>query len=184
MKTLYLRMLKRLTSLEAASAEEFLQIELTKKQGGLDLDISVYEVADEEGSVVQSRVEHTASFLNPPAGDEAGICLRGFPQIDVLEEAGATCFEYTRSTHRTLRLLDEDELRQVVQAVLEDRIRRHRLAACDNMRSYVHRRLAVNDKEWVDLCDRKDRKKWKPWANAGQPVQSELFSPPMTSKDE
>jgi hypothetical protein len=169
-------MLKRLTSLEADSAEEFLAIELTTKQGGPDLSISVYEIRDAERFVIQARAEHTASFRNPPKAAEAAVSLHGIVQQAPLEEPGGTRFEFTQSTHRTIALMNEAELLNVAQGVIAQRDRQ-RIVECEAMRRYVRTRLEEKDSEWEALCQDEKRKTWRPWAWAGQSTIARFLTP-------
>lgn len=164
---LHLRMLKRLSSLEENSAEEFLAIEFMTRDGLPDLSISVYEIA--EKAVVQTRIEHTASFRNPPTAQEAAVSLHGFPDIDLSDEPGDTRFNFTTKAHRTLNLISEEELRGVVRSLIEELSARQRIAPYEVMRRYVRDRLEAKDAEWEVLCTDKQRKKWRPWALAAQP---------------
>ncbi len=164
MKTFHLRMIKRLTSLEEQSLDEFFIAEFMTKEGLPDLSISIYEVQDEEKVVVQTRTEHTASFRNPPTTHEAAVSLTGFPNVDVTEQPGGTRFDFTVKTHRTLNFINEEELRVAVCSVFEDLSARQRIAPHEGMRRYVCDRLEAKDEEWETLCADKQRKKWRPWA--------------------
>jgi hypothetical protein len=63
MSMLRLRVLKRHSSLETESLDDFIDTELCNKQGEPDLNLSVFDIAP--ACLIQTHAEFVVSFLGP-----------------------------------------------------------------------------------------------------------------------
>jgi hypothetical protein len=157
--TLRLRVLKRHTSLEV-SLEEFMKIELVAKQGGFDLNLSVFDIDAE--SVVHTHAEFVVSFLDPePKKTRGGLslsaCDAAFDAIPC--PATEMLFEYAKSCHLELRFLREADLRVLATQIYNERAVRQLAVSGAAVIGYGRNRLAAGDEEWTLACEVRPR--WK-----------------------
>lgn len=161
MKPIHMRILRRYTSLELSSAGDFYETELMTRDLLPDLELSVFDVEDEEPAVVQTHAEYAASFRDAPPGVREGIAITDCDGCDVVKAEGETAFSFTRDRHRELHFLDEHELRRLAEFVVTNLSGRRRGAEQERIRAYVRERLGTRDPEWIAACERRPR--WKKW---------------------
>lgn len=167
--SILLRSIRHVSSLALDTVEELIEAEFrSSKTGLIDLDLSVYLVTSEE--VTRARTEHRASFANPPDESQGSASLDGFHDFDVEKSPGGTSFAFTVEQHRTLKLVDLDDLKVLVEALINEPSRR-RTTSLDDMREYVSARLSAGDQEWDSLCARKNRKQWRRFATEKQSTE-------------
>lgn len=154
------RTLKRKSSLES-TAEEFCEIEF-HRDGAPDLDLSVYEIERSNENVSRTCAEHSAHCLGSPPSLFHGVDLSGHDDIDIDSNPGASVFEFTRTRHRSLQLIDESELIAIASTIINERSGRHQATPADQIQKYICDRLEAGDYEWTELCNEKP--KWGKWA--------------------
>lgn len=174
--TLLLRMIRRLTSLSLRTPEELMEAELLNSNGQPDIDLSVFEADDARELVVRVRTEFHASYKNPPNEEQGSVSLHGMDGVEVGVSRGTTSFSFTQGCHRSLRLLDGDEVREVAATMLKEAQARSRTVDVESMRGYARRRLEDEDPEWIELCKNKNKRRWRNWAF--EPHQSPPPPPP------
>jgi hypothetical protein len=162
MKPLRMRILRRYTSLELSSADDFYETELMTRERLPDLELSVFDVEDDEPAVVQTHAEYAASFRDAPPGVREGIAVTDCDGCDVVKAEGETAFSFTRDRHRELHFLDEHELRKLAESVVANLPERRRGADLERLRAYARERLGTRDPEWIAACEQ--RPTWKKWA--------------------
>ncbi len=165
-RPLRLRILKRHTSLELSSADEFYETELMTRERLPDLELSVFDVNDVAPDVVRTHAEYAASFRDAPPGVREGIALTDCRACDEVTVQGDTEFAFTRSQHRELHFLDAGELRELAASVVATLAERRRGAEQESIRAYARDRLSARDPEWLSACEK--RPKWSKWALKAQ----------------
>lgn len=171
--SLLLRVIKRRTSWEK-SAEEFYELELSNGAEA-DLNISVYEVRDDAQTVVRVISEHWASTKEPEPHSPCGAVDVSNTGNGTLEAVlGEGCFEFTRTTHRELRFMNESEVRGLARLLVSERESRTRTVEREKVRTYVAERVASQDAEWVHLAASKP--KWREWAGKRRNTPSNTSS--------
>ena len=154
------RRLRRLSSFESTDLDNVWKIEF-RNGTEPDTKISVYEVVDEQASVVRAQSEPCASVpLGPPRQDCDGISLSGLDGTEVVQTEGTTRFSYTRTTHREVRLDGLVALQAVVKRIAAEMKDRSRPAPKAAMKSYVRNMLDKQDPEWIAACN----EEWAKWA--------------------
>jgi hypothetical protein len=125
--------------------------EFPGKNGGLDLEPSVYELNDEgelHAQVVRACTEHAASLLHNPPNGGGGIDLAGLCRTQ--PTPGRTAFDFTRTRHHEIQLESAEDLRALVQGALTTYESRNQPVTRDEMLDYADARLAAEDDEWLD----------------------------------
>ena len=158
-----LRIGKRRTSCELRDASEFCRVEFVTKDGTLDVNLSVYEVQQNE--IVRTRVEHCAGVgMDPPRGgwDYDVSDLHSRSPVKCI---GYTQFVFTQGAHRELRFVNEDELVQFADRLLKDIQNRKVEITKEEMKSYVNVRLREGDIEWLKFLDSNPKcHRWQKYA--------------------
>jgi hypothetical protein len=182
--TPYLRLVRRLTSLELDSGEAFAEAEFRKRDGTYDKELSVFEVQDEH--VVRARTEFCASHeKKPPTARKASVWVVPPSTVSVKPEPGDTRFSFTQKLHRSLVLLTDAEVLTIGQAVFSTLVDRLRSTEVESMRGYVTGRLGARDKEWLDLMAAEDRSHWRQkWGPApSKQLDFAGATPPQTAAE-
>ena len=145
-----LRIGKRPAAWETRDPEQILASDFTRRDGALDLELSVYELSSAEavdlrGAALRIQVEHAASFLRPPRKAAPLLDVTGV-EVAIRATPGTTAFAYSNEAHRELLLADSHALRGLVDLVvaeIETRAIRFSLA---EMLGYV--RSHTDSDEW------------------------------------
>lgn len=150
--TVVLRIAKRRTSWELTDVHTIVQTEFQLREGGIDLRPSVYVL--DTGTfeeAVQTHTEHAASFLRSPPNGGVNANLDGLSVEAPTKDGPASTakFEHARRTHHELVLEDENELRRVVTAFVQDAAARRIAVERRQLLDYANDRLDQNDLEWV-----------------------------------
>lgn len=165
MSFILLRAIKRNTSWEK-SPDDFYEMELTNGAEP-DLDISVYEVADEAPTILRTISEHWASTKNPtPHSPCRALDATAAHSGRIEDTPGSGFFEFTRVAHREVRFMAECEVREFASVLIAERMKRTRAAGRDEVRRYMAERFVANDDEWRQVAASKPQ--WQEWA-AKQP---------------
>jgi hypothetical protein len=160
MSAVRLRVLKRHTSLEVTSLDDFITAELCKKDGSPDLSLSVFDVEGER--VVQTHTEFVVSFLAPaPSKMRGGLCARECTgEFDPTPApAKAILFSYSRERHLELRFVREAELREFAAQLVRERQERERSVTHAKVVEYGQGRVNAGEAEWTEACEL--HPKWK-----------------------
>ncbi len=158
--SLLLRLVRRLTSLELQTIDDFIQVEcIDRDRGGLDLAPSVFDVT--ESHVTQVTAEFEASFFDPRKRDQLALTITKVEGLDIAAVRADGSFAFMREQHREIRLFDVNELREFVQR-MTPWFEHQRCTRASAMGAYVASRLAESDLEWDALC--KVRTKWRAFA--------------------
>lgn len=154
MSSVRLRVLKRHTSLEVTSIDDFITTELCKKDGTPDLSLSVFDIESER--VVQTHAEFVVSFLAPaPSKMRGGLCIHDCAgEFDATPDpAEQIRFSYSRERHIELRFLRETELHGFAAQLLQERAARERSTTHAKVVEYGQGRVEEGDAEWTAACE-------------------------------
>jgi hypothetical protein len=148
--------------LELGSAHDFFDAEF-RKNGAIELDLSVFELDDDATHVTQTQAEFNVSFKSPPPRDPCtGVNVAGLDGFQVYSSDGETEFEFTRTRHRELRFVHDEELLGIAESLLANQgTRAHRTSRSDIQR-YIRARFAAGDPEWFRVLGQ--RTNWTVWA--------------------
>lgn len=149
-----MRTRRRNASHERGDPDEFCRVEFPNSTGGIDLNVSVYEIPAEKNGEVRraaTRIwaEHSGSFLDRPLSrvhlrvDDLGGTLRYDP--------GTTSFVFSRHQHRTLAFADEDEVRSFAARLLADYSARTIAVTREDVVAYALQKVSSQDREWTEL---------------------------------
>jgi hypothetical protein len=155
--TILLRAMRRAAWLEEAkSVEEFVRFACFTKKNQPDLDLSVYEVNEDE--VLQATVEHAASYTKPE--ERAGLAIDPEDAEDLRSSLGKSqVFAFVRMRHRSIGLLDEAALCALMAKVFPA-LDRHRRFSEEELGRYVAMRLDDGDDEWLKHCGTEKHRTW------------------------
>ncbi|RYD81583.1 MAG: hypothetical protein EOP84_10775, partial [Verrucomicrobiaceae bacterium] len=160
--TILLRALRRKTSLELSTPEDFMDAEMVK-DGQAETNLSVFQVDNAQPHVVQVFAEYNVSFKDPkPPEPTVGIDLTAAGNFTVAQTAANTLFVFTRNCHRDLEFMDADDMLSMVRGIFPIASTRTHSATRDELKKFILDQLNKHHLEWVSACTRKP--KWKNWA--------------------
>ncbi|MCK6588582.1 MAG: hypothetical protein L6Q76_13470 [Polyangiaceae bacterium] len=125
-----------------------------------DMALSVYEIDDIASRHEQTIAEHTASLLSKPPTFFSGIDFHD-PEHEATQTEGATCFQFTRASHRELRFSDVDAHRRFAESVYAQWQTRKRPVEKVRVKAYIGQRVRDGDEDWRKLCATKEH--WSKW---------------------
>lgn len=153
---------------EGESAEEFLQIEFRARDGGLDLNPSVYATDGSSEKLIQIHAEHAASFLQSPPRGGQHFMVEAIADHRVNATTGRTRFLYTRYHHKELVFDDPNQLREFAAALHDALSSRARSTTLAELARHVRAELDAASDEWrLFVEDATTSPAWKKLAGAG-----------------
>ncbi len=146
-----IRLARRKTSIEpTVSARQLAETEFHHKGGGLDLDLSVYDV--DGGEVLRVQAEHEAGEnLDPKTRMNFAI-----PNDHGVVAAEPCCnfFAFRNGAHRAVAFSDEEEILMMSEVMISNvgnvyqQLVRH-----NDVRAFGRGKIATGDAEWLALRD-------------------------------
>ena len=156
-----LRISKRRTSWEEPDVETILRVEFSWNSTP-ELNVSVYEIPDNDTNIVRAYAEHVVGArLDPPPKPSKHMDAQG-PDVMPISVSGPGPFAFIRDAHREIEFEDEGELRAFIAAIRDQVSARTRKADKSDVRQYIKQRLADDDPEWTSALN--ELPKWNVWA--------------------
>lgn len=177
MNRVLVRLLKRKTSVELDSSG-FIKTELTKKDGSLDLTLSIYHLDELVGHpLIRTCAEHTAGNELDP---QARAC------IDVTQTIGWNLlssptqnrifnFKFSSEAHCEMKFDNEESLRQFAEQLVsqwqrdDEDVQAGQNVSVKDMTSYAYQKYLAKDGEWQEVCRLSE--KVKRWVMKGEKIQ-------------
>jgi hypothetical protein len=154
----HLRCFRYRASLKLSDAKSLLDAEFRDENGHPDLEVSVFDIAEDQCCEVM--LKRHAAIGNDPPRYACGVDLSSLGR-DVYPEPEQFPFQVLNTTHGVLRFKDEADLLAFVTKVV-DALAGNTLPIVDRSKQQLRAYLgsSVDDPEWKSFLDEPDSEDW------------------------